>query len=135
VAKLSTEKSRSIPAEWGKPGGPFPVSSLSDNEWISIADVTGIHLGTPEVRQAFDDAVGKYRRREVNDEDRRSAAETRDQLCELRKRSVDLKNTLAECIGDLDAYFAVSPIPLIGGGTIEGAMRDRITRRGGVAVP
>jgi len=41
VAKLSTEKSRSIPAEWGKPGGPFPASSLSDNEWISIADVTG----------------------------------------------------------------------------------------------
>lgn len=96
-----------VPPEWGEIGGPFPRFALTDDEWIRIADVAGIHPGNPEIRQAFDDVIAHYRRREVNDAEIPSAAITRDQLRELGRHSLELRNSLVRCIENVDACFAL----------------------------
>lgn len=114
MAKQDGDESKRIPPDWGEPGGPFPTFALSDEQWMEIARVIAISPANREARQAFDEAIGKYRRREVNDAARLPAADARHRLRELRRCSLELRNSLSWCVENLDTYFALSLVKLGG---------------------
>jgi hypothetical protein len=106
MAKPKKSEPKPVPKEWGPPGGPFP-QALTNEQWANIAELTEIDPDNPELRQLFENVIARYRRAEVNDSRSLSSAATRDLLDTLEEQTSKLRDILASCVENVDAYIAL----------------------------
>jgi hypothetical protein len=106
MAKQRTAARERIPREWGEPGGPFPVFALNDEQWNTVAKLSGISADNIEARQKFDDIIGTYRRFEVSDAV--PSAKIGKKFKALRNDILVLSNRLLQLTKNPTVHFALT---------------------------
>ena len=108
MAKRRKAPHERFPRAWGEPGGPFPAFTLNDEQWNTVANLSGISADAAGARQELDNIIGRYRRFEVNDSVRVSSAETRREFDVLREDTQALLIRLLRLIENPDAHFLLT---------------------------
>jgi hypothetical protein len=108
MEKVRKTTPATFPRALGKPGGPLPVFVLNEEQWKSIAELSGISVNAADARQEFNVIIGRYRRFEVNDSVRVPSAKTRRELIALKKDTQALQFRLCRLIENPDAHFVLT---------------------------
>jgi hypothetical protein len=98
------KSTQEFPAAWGEPGGPFPIPSVPDDQWQTIAKLSAISVKSTQARREFEDVIAKYRRWEINDRARLSSTDLQIGLTALRAGVLELLGRLK----NIDIQFALA---------------------------